>query len=72
MKPATVAAGRGFASSGPLRYPPAMDDAALLAIAADLAREAGAIILASAPHDFATERKADASPSPRRITPPRR
>jgi len=39
-----------------------MDDAALLAMAADLAREAGAIILAIRTSGFATERKADASP----------
>lgn len=39
-----------------------MDDAALLALAADLVREAGAIILAIRAGGFATERKADASP----------
>ena len=39
-----------------------MDDAALLALAADLVRQAGAIILAVRAGGFATERKADASP----------
>jgi 3'(2'), 5'-bisphosphate nucleotidase len=39
-----------------------MDDAALLAMAAGLAREAGAVILGIRASGFSTERKADASP----------
>jgi 3'(2'), 5'-bisphosphate nucleotidase len=39
-----------------------MDDTALLSLAADLARQAGATILAVRARGFGTERKADASP----------
>lgn len=45
-----------------MRYTPQMDDASLLSLAADLAKQAGATILAIRARGFDTEHKSDASP----------